>query len=375
MATDGIGLYIHIPFCKRKCNYCDFPSFQGISQTEKKKYVDALISEINSYSCPEKIKVNTVFIGGGTPSLLGGEEMGRVLSSVYESFEISEDAEISMEANPGTLTLENAIAYRSSGINRISIGSQSFCENELKKLGRIHNSDAISEAVAIAREAGFSNINLDLMYGIPHQTPSSFAKSMEQAISLAPEHLSVYSLMLEEGTPFYQMQQSLSLPDEDAETEMTELLLSKMKAAGYERYEISNYAKPSFASRHNLRYWRNEEYLGFGVSAYSYFDGVRYGNHRDFSLYCQSPLDCVVEREELTQEDKAYEYVMTRFRLKEGVSLAEYQALFGVSFEERYRIEISRFAALGLLERENNRIFLNDKGMALSNTVLVDFMP
>ena len=260
MATDGIGLYIHIPFCKRKCNYCDFPSFQGISQTEKKKYVDALISEINSYSRPEKIKVNTVFIGGGTPSLLGGEEMGRVLSSVYESFEISEDAEISMEANPGTLTLENAIAYRSSGINRISIGSQSFCENELKKLGRIHNSGAISEAVAIAREAGFSNINLDLMYGIPEQTMDSFKRSLDSLIALSPEHVSVYGLIIEEGTPFFRGLTELRLPTEDAECDMYYLAAQLLSDNGYRHYEISNYAKEGYECRHNLKYWRDEEY-------------------------------------------------------------------------------------------------------------------
>ena len=339
-------------------------------------YTDALLQEMTFYAERARGRtVDTVFFGGGTPTLLPSFLFERVWEALHSLYSVSKDAEITVEANPASASEEKLLLLRSFGVNRLSIGAQSFADEELRALGRVHSANEAKTFYQAARRAGFSNINLDLMYGIPHQTPSSFAKSMEQAISLAPEHLSVYSLMLEEGTPFYQMQQSLSLPDEDAETEMTELLLSKMKAAGYERYEISNYAKPSFASRHNLRYWRNEEYLGFGVSAYSYFDGVRYGNHRDFSLYCQSPLDCVVEREELTQEDKAYEYVMTRFRLKEGVSLAEYQALFGVSFEERYRIEISRFAALGLLERENNRIFLNDKGMALSNTVLVDFMP
>ena len=374
MATDGIGLYIHIPFCKRKCNYCDFPSFQGISQTEKKKYVDALISEINSYSRPEKIKVNTVFIGGGTPSLLGGEEMGRVLSSVYESFEISEDAEISMEANPGTLTLENAIAYRSSGINRISIGSQSFCENELKKLGRIHNSGAISEAVAIAREAGFSNINLDLMYGIPEQTMDSFKRSLDSLIALSPEHVSVYGLIIEEGTPFFRGLTELRLPTEDAECDMYYLAAQLLSDNGYRHYEISNYAKEGYECRHNLKYWRDEEYIGVGLAAHSYFGKKRYSNPVTLDEYFSFERERYISTEDIDREANAYEYVMMHLRLSEGFSLSEYKERFGTAFTDGREQTLSRFIELGYLMLTDGRISLTERGFYVSNAILTELI-
>ena len=374
MATDGIGLYIHIPFCKRKCNYCDFPSFQGISQTEKKKYVDALISEINSYSRPEKIKVNTVFIGGGTPSLLGGEEMGRVLSSVYESFEISEDAEISMEANPGTLTLENAIAYRSSGINRISIGSQSFCENELKKLGRIHNSGAISEAVAIAREAGFSNINLDLMYGIPEQTMDSFKRSLDSLIALSPEHVSVYGLIIEEGTPFFRGLAELRLPTEDAECDMYYLAAQLLSDNGYRHYEISNYAKEGYECRHNLKYWRDEEYIGVGLAAHSYFGKKRYSNPVTLDEYFSFERERYISTEDIDREANAYEYVMMHLRLSEGFSLSEYKERFGTAFTDGREETLSRFIELGYLMLTDGRISLTERGFYVSNAILTELI-
>ena len=374
MATDGIGLYIHIPFCKRKCNYCDFPSFQGISQTEKKKYVDALISEINSYSRPEKIKVNTVFIGGGTPSLLGGEEMGRVLSSVYESFEVSEDAEISMEANPGTLTLENAIAYRSSGINRISIGSQSFCENELKKLGRIHNSGAISEAVAIAREAGFSNINLDLMYGIPEQTMDSFKRSLDSLIALSPEHVSVYGLIIEEGTPFFRGLAELRLPTEDAECDMYYLAAQLLSDNGYRHYEISNYAKEGYECRHNLKYWRDEEYIGVGLAAHSYFGKKRYSNPVTLDEYFSFERERYISTEDIDREANAYEYVMMHLRLSEGFSLSEYKERFGTAFTDGREETLSRFIELGYLMLTDGRISLTERGFYVSNAILTELI-
>lgn len=374
MATDGIGLYIHIPFCKRKCNYCDFPSFQGISQTEKKKYVDALISEINSYSRPEKIKVNTVFIGGGTPSLLGGEEMGRVLSSVYESFEISEDAEISMEANPGTLTLENAIAYRSSGINRISIGSQSFCENELKKLGRIHNSAAISEAVAIAREAGFSNVNLDLMYGIPEQTMDSFKRSLDSLIALSPEHVSVYGLIIEEGTPFFRGLAELRLPTEDAECDMYYLAAQLLSDNGYRHYEISNYAKEGYECRHNLKYWRDEEYIGVGLAAHSYFGKKRYSNPVTLDEYFSFERERYISTEDIDLEANAYEYVMMHLRLSEGFSLSEYKERFGTAFTDGREQTLSRFIELGYLMLTDGRISLTERGFYVSNAILTELI-
>ena len=243
MTTDNIGLYIHVPFCVRKCRYCDFASFSGIGNDVRARYIDRLCEEIESYSCDRRIGVDTVFFGGGTPSLLSPDELSRILSSVRSTFALAPGAEITMEMNPGTLTQDNVSAYVSLGVNRASIGCQSFNENELKILGRIHNSAEIYDAVGIVKEAGISNFSLDLMYGIPEQTAASFERSLRSALTLSPSHLSVYGLILEEGTPFYEHRSSLALPSEDEECDMYALASRLLGEHGFSHYEISNYIK------------------------------------------------------------------------------------------------------------------------------------
>ncbi len=339
-------------------------------------YVAALRKEMAHYAPLLKGKrVDTLFFGGGTPTLLPLSQAEALFSDIYRLFSVDKDAEITVEANPASADKEKLAGLRELGVNRLSIGVQSFSDAELALLGRVHSAKDALAFYSDARAVGFSSINLDLMYAIPSQTAESFEKTLATALSLSPEHLSVYSLILEEGTPFYEKGASLSLPDEDEEEKMRLLLLKETAAAGYERYEISNFAKSGQACRHNLHYWRNEEYLGFGLAAYSYFDGVRYGNGRDMKAYLQAPLHAVVEREALSLSDKAYEHVMTHLRLREGFSLREYETLFGVDFLDMHTERVAEYLAADLMKNENGRIFLTDKGMNLSNSILVSFLP
>lgn len=376
MNNNAIGLYIHLPFCIRKCGYCDFCSLPSVSEEAMASYVAALRKEMAHYAPLVKDKrVDTLFFGGGTPTLLPLSLMQELFSDIYRLFSVDKDAEITVEANPASADREKLAGLCALGVNRLSIGVQSLSDGELALLGRVHSAKDALDFYADARAVGFSSINLDLMYAIPSQTAESFKETLQTALSLAPEHLSVYSLIVEEGTPFYEKGASLSLPDEEEEEAMRLLLLRETDNAGYERYEISNFAKNGYACRHNLHYWRNEEYLGFGLAAYSYFGGVRYGNGRDMQAYLQAPTGVVSEREVLSAEDKAYEYVMTRLRLREGFSLAEYRCRFGVDFMEQNGAQASEYLAADLMKNENGRIFLTDKGMNLSNSILVSFLP
>ena len=376
MMNKPLGLYIHLPFCLKKCGYCDFCSFPAVSEAQMARYTEALCAEL-AHNAPkaEGRAVDTVFFGGGTPTLLPLPLFEKLISTLYRLYPVTADAEITVEANPASADKGKLQRLRELGVNRLSIGVQSLSDGELSLLGRVHTAEEAKAFYADAIAAGFSNINLDLMYAIPSQTVESFAKTLDTALALSPSHLSVYSLILEEGTPFYQKKESLPLPDEDEEEGMRQLLLQKMAAAGYGRYEISNFAKEGYACRHNLHYWRNEEYLGFGVAAYSYFDGIRYGNGKDMAAYIASPLSARAEEERLTDTDRAYEYVLTRLRLCEGISLSAYRSLFGIDFAKRHRALLERFAKGGLLKMEGDRLFLTDEGMNLSNSILVSFMP
>ena len=374
MITDGIGLYIHVPFCKSKCRYCDFASFPCLSDEVRSEYISALMTEIESYKREPKIRVSTVFFGGGTPSLLSVCDMERLLSLARECFDISPDAEITVEANPKTTDEEKLSAYFSLGINRLSIGLQSIHENEQKILGRIHNFDDFLETYKTARKVGFSNISVDLMYAIPEQTTSSLKKTLDEVIALSPEHISVYGLIIEEGTPFFDMRDSLPLPDEDTELLMYGIIRDKLSLAGYSHYEISNYARAGFECRHNLKYWRDEEYIGVGLAAYSYFDGVRYGNVRDMKKYVLTPCDAKADSEKISKDDEAYEYAMMHLRLADGFSLLEYRARFGVDFLSERSEKIKVYESRGLLRVENDRISLTEDGFYLSNSIMADII-
>lgn len=371
MTTKPIGLYVHVPFCVRKCNYCDFCSFheKGIAPEARELYIDTLVSEILGYKREPGITVDTVFFGGGTPSLLAPSELEKIFRAIRSAFDILPDAEITIEANPGTLTCEKLAAYRSLGINRLSIGLQSIHENEQKILGRIHNYADFTEAFRLARESGFDNIGVDLMYGIPEQTVDSFAKTLDAVIALSPEHISAYGLIIEEGTPLYERRDLLVLPTEDTECDMYRLAIDKLSAAGYSHYEISNYARAGRESRHNLHYWRDEEYVGVGVAAHSYFGGRRYFNPDTLADYT---TDSRLYSEDSGDGD--FEYAMLAFRLAEGLSLSDFEARFSHSFTDGREELISRYVALGYMRCDGDRIALTDDGMYVSNAILSELL-
>ena len=372
MITEPIGLYIHIPFCISKCNYCDFCSYPSLYKERADEYIDRLISEAESYRRGEKIDVNSIYFGGGTPSLLEPKQLGRILDAVRSVFNVSDDCEVTTEANPGTVTEEKLRAYRSLGVNRVSLGLQSVHENEMKILGRIHTYDDFLLAYSMLRGLGFDNISVDLMYGIPEQTLVSFRETLTRVIDLAPEHISAYGLIIEEGTPFFKMADRLAIPDEDEECDMYCMAASMLADAGYEHYEISNYSRPNRRSRHNLKYWRAEEYIGLGAAAYSYFEGKRYGNPRSFDRYMNgSEYENI---DELDRDGEMFEYAMMRLRLADGIPLREYERRFGVSFLDGRREKLDRYTKAGLICQSNEAVSLTERGFYLSNTVMADIL-
>ena len=370
--TDTIGLYIHIPFCVRKCNYCDFCSVARDDELIE-RYVDALCDEASSYKRSPKIRVDSVFFGGGTPSLLSPLQIAKINSAIRRAFDISADAEITAEINPGTVTREKLSAFFTAGVNRLSIGFQSMHENEQKMLGRIHNLADFCEAYDIAREVGFENINVDVMYGIPEQTLDSFEKTLSFVINRAPEHISCYGLIVEPCTPFYDKRDELPLPDEDTECDMYELACRMLSDAGYEHYEISNYARRGFYCKHNLKYWHDEEYIGIGLSAHSYYLGERLYTTSDFAEYFLKSGANYQYRERNTGRD-AFEYAMLALRLAEGISLIKYEALFGTPFTRGREHIIKKYRDAGLLNVSSASISLTERGFYLSNTILAELI-
>ena len=374
MATDSLGLYVHIPYCKRKCNYCDFCSLPLGDGAVPDSYIARLIDEIRSYSGAEKRALTTIYFGGGTPSLLAPDKMRLIVSAIKESFAIADNAEITFEANPGTLSEEKALEYRRLGFNRVSMGLQSIHDNEMKKLGRIHDYDDFLKSYNLLRKAGFDNINVDLMYGIPDQTKESFTRTLENILALSPEHISCYGLIIEEGTPFYKMADTLNVPELDDECDMYELAARMLADYGYSHYEISNYARDGFESRHNLIYWNSDDYIGVGAAAHSCLDGIRRSNTEDVSEYISSRGISPNDERSPDKDEQAYTYAMLKLRLKAGFSLSEYSARFGRSFLDGRESAIKNMERNGLLKLENDRIFLTEKGFYVSNGILVEIL-
>ena len=310
------------------------------------------------------------FFGGGTPSLLSGEEFLEIVSHIRSAFSLADDVEFTIESNPKTITAENLEEYIKAGVNRISIGLQSVNENELSSLGRVHNYSEFLESYNLARKMGVKNINVDLMYGIPEQTKKSFLETLQKVTALSPEHISVYGLILEEGTPLYKNAASYKMPSEDEECDMYYLAADYLRKAGYSHYEISNYAKPGYECKHNLKYWNCDEYIGVGLSAYSYFDGKRYGNTADRHAYLLGGGGITIYDEPVTDETLAYEYVMLGLRLAEGFSLRDYKERFKSDFLCGREEIIKRFIDCGYLLVEGGRIFLTDRGLYVSNSII-----
>lgn len=380
-----LAIYIHIPFCVRKCLYCDFLSAPASDET-KEQYVQALCREIReerkSYV---NYKIETIFLGGGTPSLLSGEQLDRILGTVFDAYQVADDCEISMEVNPGTVTKEKLKAYKRAGVNRLSIGMQSAVEEELQSLGRIHSSEDAFDTYELAIKTGFNNINIDLMSAIPGQTKESWKESLKRILDLepAPAHVSAYSLIIEEGTPFFE--KTPTLPDEDTEREMYKITNDILSEAGYLRYEISNYAKPGFACRHNCTYWERGSYAGFGIGAASLVEQVRFSNTRNLKDYLGKYLKNATvaikeNRQELSVEEQMEEFMFLGLRMMRGVSAGKFSDLFGKTIEQVYPGIVEKYCRQGLLQKIPEqgsgevRIALTERGIDVSNVIMADFL-
>lgn len=411
MNNNNLELYIHTPFCVKKCAYCDFLSFPADTNTQI-QYVHALLNEIRFYG--ERMggyQVSTIYIGGGTPSWLEPELLVAIMDQVYNSFHVREDAEVSIECNPGTVTTAKLEAYRRAGINRLSIGLQSANNEELKVLGRIHTYEQFLKTYELARNAGYTNINIDLMSGLPHQSAESFADTLQKVIRLKPEHISAYSLIIEKGTPFYEkykfdmvrqeagMKTEL-LPTEDDVYKMLKLTQLVLAKAGYDRYEISNYAKPGYACRHNVGYWTRENYLGLGLGAASLIDNVRYSNTRELYEYieiCREltflPPEVFAPEEGMDAPERGWfgsnlhteaavvnrkaqmeEFMFLGLRMTEGISRNEFEANFGMPIEAAYVQVLPDLQAQKLIEKREGRVYLTDRGMDVANYVMAQFL-
>ncbi len=367
-----LGIYIHIPFCRSKCRYCDFCSFPN-KAGEIRAYCDELCRRIEQWGKRAYGReVDTVYFGGGTPSLLPIEEIARIMSTLRWCFELSRYAEITLECNPATADKAYFDALRALGINRLSVGLQSAVEGELALLGRAHGVKEFERCFFDAREAGFDNISVDLMYGIPEQTTESLMYSADYLISLSPEHISAYGLTVEDGTYFARHRGELRLADDDTQADMYHALCKRLADSGYEKYEISNFARNSFESRHNMRYWRCGEYLGFGIAAHSFFDGERFGNSRDIEAFLRGE-DIVAQTQMLSEAQRCAEYIMLGLRLCKGIDAREYKELFGRELFED--IEFQKYVDGGFMVREKTRVFFTEKGFLVSNAILADILP
>ena len=367
-------IYIHIPFCIRKCDYCDFLSGSS-GPEEQADYVQALLREIQAVEEGEGRSVSSIFIGGGTPSVLDERLLGDILREIRNRFKMEEDAEITIEVNPGTANIGKLQAYREMGINRLSIGLQSPEDRELKILGRIHNYGQFLETYQEARTVGFDNINIDLMSAIPDQTYEGWVKNLRTVAELEPEHISAYSLIVEEGTPF--AARKLNLPDEDTEYNMYEATAQILKEYGFEQYEISNYARKGRECRHNVGYWTRQDYLGFGLGASSLYGKERFANTQDMKKYLENSKNPEKIREKepsLTREDEMAEFMFLGLRMTKGISKADFQRCFGCTIESVYGEVLEKYESMELLLEKDGRIFLSREGIHVSNSIMAEFL-
>ena len=374
----GMELYLHMPFCVRKCAYCDFLSFPTDQETQN-LYTRRLREDIDAMGKKYgDIPVDTIFIGGGTPSVPDSALIVGIMEHVRKAFHVAEGAEISMEANPGTVTREKLTDYRRAGINRLSFGLQSANDRELKLLGRIHTWAEFQESFHLARECGFTNINIDLMSALPGQTRESWKDTLKRVTDLNPEHISAYSLIIEDGTPFGEKYGSEEgrklLPDEDSEREMYHETKRFLRDCGYERYEISNYAKPGRACRHNIGYWTGLPYLGLGLGASSYMDGCRFAVNSDMKQYLEEKPGMFTDVEKLTKKDMEEEFFYVGLRMTAGVSLPEFERRFGVSAKDVYPGLMEMFVEEKAAVFQGDRFVLTDYGLDVSNYIMAQFL-
>ncbi len=391
MEKKKLAVYVHIPFCKKKCAYCDFLSGPATSQMQS-QYMRALCLEIAEFTKKNKkvfseYEVSSVFFGGGTPSILEACELVPVLELLRERLLFRADPEITIECNPGTITKDKLFKYKRAGINRVSIGLQSADNRELALLGRIHTWEDFLSSYQLLLGAGFENINIDLISALPGQTLFSYEETLRKVVALSPAHISAYSLIIEEGTPFYQLYggedagegllENVPLPDEETERQMYVRTGEILRATGYARYEISNYALPGRECRHNQSYWNRTEYIGFGLGAASFFGGCRFSNERDLTGYirlaeCKSSV--CAQKTRLSLKDEMEEFMFLGLRMMCGVSEDEFFLQFGREMWEVYGKILQKHISLGLLERRGRRIALTERGIDVSNMVFCDFL-
>lgn len=390
-----LELYLHIPFCVKKCAYCDFLSSPA-DESVRQEYVDTLIMEIQRYQkiYHDAYEITTIFIGGGTPSVLSGEQILRIFQALHKSFRITENVEITIEANPGTVTREKLLRWKQAGINRLSIGLQSVNDEELRMLGRIHTYQDFLGTYRMAREYGFQNVNIDLISAIPGQTIESWKKTLTAITELNPEHISAYSLIIEEGTPFYarygngfdgaaedrshnQTVFFSSLPDEETERGIYEMTVDYLTRFGYQRYEISNYAKKGFRCRHNQGYWERKDYLGIGLGASSLINHIRYHNTQVYKTYIKNVKEKADIREDieaLTLSEEIEEYMFLGLRETKGISIKRFKSLFGKNIFEIYGSQLKKLSEGYLLQISKDSISLTNRGIDVSNAVFTEFM-
>lgn len=365
-------IYIHIPFCMRKCNYCDFVSMACEPEVQN-RYFDMLLNEISIKSeSVGRVPIGSVFIGGGTPSIVSGHNIERLMDKLRLKFDIEQSAEITIEMNPASASFSKIKTYKNVGINRVSIGLQSSDNKELKVLGRLHSYEEFLRTYEDVRSAGVENVNIDLMSAIPTQTVDSYVRTLRNVISLKPEHISAYSLIIEEGTPFYDAySDGKGLPSEDEEREMYYLTKELLNSAGYNRYEISNYSKTGYECRHNIGYWRRVPYLGFGIAASSLWNDVRYDHGKDIKKYLEG--DFTEEETILSDQDIMEEFMFLGLRMVNGVSCKEFKEIFGTDIETEYGDVLCKLAKEGLL-LHGKRVRLTDKGLDLANYCMSEFL-
>ncbi|MBO5424877.1 MAG: oxygen-independent coproporphyrinogen III oxidase [Lachnospiraceae bacterium] len=392
-----VSLYVHIPFCAVKCKYCDFLSFDGESYGTMLRYVDSLCQEIKLYApIAGDYIVRSIFIGGGTPSLLDEGLITNIMAFIRKTFTLDSDVEISIEANPGTLRHQKLNGYKSAGINRISIGLQSADDEMLKKMGRLHNYDQFVASFKAARRAGFNNINVDIMSGLPGQTIHSYVDTLSRVLEFGPEHISAYSLSIEPGTPFANDPAILeSLPPEMIDRRMYEITKKLLAAHGYDRYEISNYARAGYECKHNMVYWTGGEYIGFGIGAASYFQGKRFSNKRDIFQYIELMEETgekfvEMDNMEILYNDTARklrenvtpvyidarmeEFMFLGLRMMCGISREDFEERFNKDIYEVYGPVLNKYIDMGYMAAIDDRIILTDMGIDVSNTILSEFI-
>ncbi|EGT5042380.1 radical SAM family heme chaperone HemW [Clostridioides difficile] len=389
-----LGLYVHIPFCVKKCKYCDFNSYK-MDIDSKKRYIEDLKIEMELYSnklykdnkyknkecCSlnKNDKITSIFVGGGTPSILTSDEIREVFISIKEMFDIDENAEITIECNPGTLTLEKLKTMKEIGINRLSIGLQAIQEKHLNFIGRIHTYEEFEKNYKDALSVGFKNINIDLMYSLPNQTLCDWKETLEKVVHLNPTHVSAYSLILEEGTELYNMYESnkFELIDENVDIEMYEYTINYLKSKGYNQYEISNYSKEGYNCEHNILYWECEHYIGIGAGASGYINENRYNNVEsleDYHLSLVKREKPIQENEILSEKDMIEEKIFMGLRMNKGIKFEDFKKKFGIDFREKYNKQIEMLLARKLINQSFEGIQLTQKGREISNSVFIEFM-